>query len=136
MYSEKKLRGENSTQMYFITIRILPEIIIRSALQVCAITLPVSTSKPGVMAELDFPLSMPPCGNSRAWAHVAHNTRMSAADAPGMLSEAAGDRLVVATGAGRLQLLVIQAEGKRPMGAREFLAGHPLTQGDRFTAVP
>jgi methionyl-tRNA formyltransferase len=66
----------------------------------------------------------------------SRSSPVSAADAPGALSEAAGDRLVVATGAGRLQLLVIQAEGKRPMGAREFLAGHPLTQGDRFTAVP
>jgi methionyl-tRNA formyltransferase len=66
----------------------------------------------------------------------ARSPQASAADSPGTLSEAAGDRLVVATGAGRLQLLVIQAEGKRPMAAREFLAGHPLTQGDRFTAAP
>ena len=45
----------------------------------------------------------------------------------------AGDRLVVATGAGRLRLTEIQAEGKRPMSAREFLAGHRLTAGERFT---
>jgi methionyl-tRNA formyltransferase len=55
---------------------------------------------------------------------------------PGFMLEAAGDRLVVATGAGALQILVIQAEGKRPMAARDFLAGHPLAAGDRFTAAP
>src|SRR5260370_1388032 len=66
----------------------------------------------------------------------ARSSPASAADAPGTLLEAGGDRLVVATGAGRLQLLVIQAEGKRPMAAREFLAGHPLAQGDRLTAAP
>jgi methionyl-tRNA formyltransferase len=59
-----------------------------------------------------------------------------AAGVPGSVLEAAGDRLVVATGAGALQILVIQAEGKRPMTARDFLAGHPLAPGDRFTAAP
>ena len=49
--------------------------------------------------------------------------------------EATGDRLVVATGDGSLDLLVIQVEGKRPMAAREFLAGHPLAAGERLTAA-
>jgi len=60
----------------------------------------------------------------------------AATDQPGTIIEASGERLVVATGAGPLQLLQIQAEGKRPMSAREFLAGHPLTAGDRFAAAP
>jgi methionyl-tRNA formyltransferase len=60
----------------------------------------------------------------------------AAADTPGSVLEAAGDRLAVATGAGALEILVIQAEGKRPMTARDFLAGHPLAPGDRFTAAP
>ena len=55
---------------------------------------------------------------------------------PGTIVEASGERLVVATGAGSLQLLQIQTEGKRPMSAREFLAGHRLTAGDRFTVPP
>jgi len=55
---------------------------------------------------------------------------------PGTIVEAAGDRLVVATGAGRLCLTEIQAEGKRPMSVREFLAGHRLTAGERFTEAP
>jgi methionyl-tRNA formyltransferase len=54
----------------------------------------------------------------------------------GTIVEAEGDRLVVATGSGWLQVTEIQAEGKRPMGAREFLAGHRLIPGDRFTAAP
>jgi methionyl-tRNA formyltransferase len=55
---------------------------------------------------------------------------------PGTLLETDGDRLVVATGTGTLRILVIQAEGKRPMAAREYLAGHPLAPGDRFSVTP
>jgi methionyl-tRNA formyltransferase len=51
---------------------------------------------------------------------------------PGTIVEAAGDQLVVATGAGRLGLTELQAEGKRPMHVREFLAGHRLHVGDRL----
>jgi methionyl-tRNA formyltransferase len=55
---------------------------------------------------------------------------------PGTVVEATGDRLRVATGAGVLDLLEVQAEGKRPMPAREFLAGHPdLRQGARLRAT-
>jgi methionyl-tRNA formyltransferase len=54
---------------------------------------------------------------------------------PGTVVEAA-DRLTVATGAGTLRIDVIQAEGKRPMPAHDFLAGHPLTPGERFAAAP
>jgi methionyl-tRNA formyltransferase len=56
-------------------------------------------------------------------------------DPPGTILEADGDRLIVATGEGALRILEIQAEGKRPMAAREFLAGHRLTAGDRFAEV-
>jgi methionyl-tRNA formyltransferase len=51
----------------------------------------------------------------------------------GTILEAEGNRIVVATGDGALDLLMVQAEGKRPMAARDFLAGHPLVPGDRFT---
>jgi methionyl-tRNA formyltransferase len=56
-------------------------------------------------------------------------------DPPGTILEADGDRLIVATGDHALRLIEIQAEGKRPMSAREFLAGHRLTPGDRFTGM-
>jgi methionyl-tRNA formyltransferase len=51
---------------------------------------------------------------------------------PGMIIEASAERLIVATGDGLLRLVEIQAEGKRPMAVRDFLAGHPLQPGDRF----
>ncbi len=54
---------------------------------------------------------------------------------PGTILEAEGDRLTVSTGDGLLRIVEIQAEGKRSMGAREFLAGHRLTAGDRFTTA-
>ena len=54
---------------------------------------------------------------------------------PGTILEADGDRLLIATGDGPLRIVEIQAEGKRPMTAREFLAGHRLTAGDRFNST-
>jgi methionyl-tRNA formyltransferase len=56
--------------------------------------------------------------------------------APGTLVEAAGDQLVVATGPGALGLIEVQSEGKRPMSVRDFLAGHHLRPGDRFSPSP
>jgi len=55
---------------------------------------------------------------------------------PGTIVEAAGEHLAVATGAGLLRLTEIQVEGKRPMSAREFLAGHRLIAGERFSSNP
>jgi len=55
---------------------------------------------------------------------------------PGTVVEAHGDRLLIATGDGDLQLLEVQPEGKRAMTARDFLAGRPLADGDRFTSAP
>lgn len=53
---------------------------------------------------------------------------------PGTILEAQGDRLHIATGRGVIAITEIQAEGKRPMTPREFLAGHRLTAGDLVTA--
>ncbi|RMG15890.1 MAG: hypothetical protein D6729_11870, partial [Deltaproteobacteria bacterium] len=39
---------------------------------------------------------------------------------------------VVATGEGGLRLLRVQPEGRRPMDAGAFLAGHPLPVGARL----
>jgi methionyl-tRNA formyltransferase len=66
---------------------------------------------------------------------ILRKSRWSAAPSPeaaGTVVEAAGDRLAVATGSGVLDITEIQAEGKRPMSAREFLAGHPVSRGERF----
>jgi methionyl-tRNA formyltransferase len=55
---------------------------------------------------------------------------------PGQIVDADADRLIVATGDGLLRILEIQAEGKRPMNARDFLAGHRLAAGERFSSAP
>lgn len=55
---------------------------------------------------------------------------------PGTIVIAHGDDLRVATGDGILCLTEVQAEGRRPGRTREFLAGHRLTAGARFTATP
>jgi methionyl-tRNA formyltransferase len=51
---------------------------------------------------------------------------------PGRIVVATGDSLRVATGAGSVDILQIQPEGRRPMLAREFLAGHRVDPGSRF----
>ena len=55
---------------------------------------------------------------------------------PGTVVAASGDDLRIATGAGVLRIQEIQAEGKRPMTSREFLAGHRVVVGDRLTTHP
>lgn len=53
---------------------------------------------------------------------------------PGTVLAARGDELRVATGRGVLVIRELQAEGKRPMAVRDFLAGHHLVPGDRFVS--
>jgi len=65
--------------------------------------------------------------------HVATEST-SVAD-PGAIVEAHGDRLVVAAGSGAVQLTQIQPEGKRPLTARELLAGHRIRPGARFLSA-
>jgi methionyl-tRNA formyltransferase len=56
----------------------------------------------------------------------------SAAVSPGTIVEAAGDRLVVATAKGTLQVLQLQPEGRRVLSSREFLAGYRVSPGMTF----
>jgi methionyl-tRNA formyltransferase len=51
---------------------------------------------------------------------------------PGTIVIASDDDLVVQTGDGTIRVVEIQAEGKRPMAPREFLAGHRLEPGTAF----
>ncbi len=51
---------------------------------------------------------------------------------PGTIVRAAGDDLEIATGDGTLALLDLQLEGKRKLGARDFLAGQQLRAGERL----
>jgi methionyl-tRNA formyltransferase len=55
--------------------------------------------------------------------------------APGTVLSARGDALLVATGEGILQIDTLQAEGRRVMSTREFLAGHKMSPGHRFSML-
>lgn len=52
---------------------------------------------------------------------------------PGTVIRAAGDDLILSTGSGALRILQLQPEGRRPMSAREFLAGRRLAPGARLS---
>ncbi len=54
----------------------------------------------------------------------------------GTVIAAHSEELRVAAGDGHLQVLELQAEGKRPMTAREFLAGNHIEPGDQFVSRP
>jgi methionyl-tRNA formyltransferase len=67
--------------------------------------------------------------------YLLHRTQVGTeplAIPPGTIARASGDRLEIAAGDGRpLRILEIQPEGRRVMGAREFLAGHRFAPGTR-----
>ncbi len=53
---------------------------------------------------------------------------------PGTILDTAGDAIHVATGhGGRVAIDELQPEGRRPMKARDFLAGHTISPGARLT---
>lgn len=51
---------------------------------------------------------------------------------PGTVLEAAGDRLVIASGNGELRVLKVQPAGKKQMTVEEFMRGYPVKPGDVF----
>lgn len=51
---------------------------------------------------------------------------------PGTIVDVAPDAIVVATGSGRIAIVELQPEGRRPMPARDFLAGRPIQPGLAF----
>jgi methionyl-tRNA formyltransferase len=55
---------------------------------------------------------------------------------PGTIIAADGDDVRVACGDGAIRILKLQAEGGRPMSVRDYLAGHHLEPGRRFTPAP
>lgn len=52
--------------------------------------------------------------------------------APGTVLHVTRDGLRVRTAGGAIDLVVVQPEGRRPMSARDYAAGHRLTPGDVF----
>ncbi len=94
-------------------------------------TLPAARIHDAVRGLQPWPLASTTIGGNRC---LIHRTAVddSADGAPGTVLRAEGDDLLVAAGAGALRLLTIQAEGRRPVTAREFLAGHRLVPGTRL----
>jgi methionyl-tRNA formyltransferase len=64
-----------------------------------------------------------------------HQTRMTPAVSslpPGSVTEVSADSLLIATGAGVLEILQLQPESRNRMGVADFLKGHALKKGDLF----
>lgn len=55
---------------------------------------------------------------------------------PGVITRTEGGALHVAASPGTVDVLRLQAEGKRAMSPKEFLAGQWIEAGDRFTPYP
>ena len=55
---------------------------------------------------------------------------------PGVVLDAGADGILVAARPGAIRLLRVRPEGRAAMSAREFLNGHRVTVGDRFTSPP
>jgi len=55
---------------------------------------------------------------------------------PGQVVVSDGKRLVIATGQGGLELLLLQPAGKRPLSVPEFLNGYPVQPGEPFGPTP
>jgi methionyl-tRNA formyltransferase len=75
-------------------------------------------------------------GSQRLILHRSRPAVEPVSGRPGAIIEALGDRLLVATGLGGLDILEIQPEGKRPMSIREYLSGHPVGPFVNFGASP
>lgn len=68
--------------------------------------------------------------------HRIHETRLAEGPAtapPGTVEEVLKDRVIVATGEGRIAITQIQGPGKRAMSTGDFLRGHKLDAGATFT---
>jgi methionyl-tRNA formyltransferase len=53
---------------------------------------------------------------------------------PGVILEAEKDRLYAQTGDSVLRILRLQMEGRKPLAARDFLAGHHIEAGTMFVS--
>jgi methionyl-tRNA formyltransferase len=53
-------------------------------------------------------------------------------DVPGTIVAIGRDAITVATGDGRILITEVQPDGRRPMAARDYLAGRPLQPGAKF----
>lgn len=62
-----------------------------------------------------------------------HPSSKLSTEPPGTIVDVSGGTIDVATGEqGRLEIAELQPEGRRPMTARDFMAGHPIEIGSAF----
>ncbi len=54
---------------------------------------------------------------------------------PGTIIDISNESITIATGAGALELRILQAEGRNAVTAREFASGHTLQVGERFEST-
>ena len=100
-------------------------------------TLPAAAIHNRVRGLQPWPLVSAMIDGKRLAIHRTAVTDVETKEAGGTVLRAERGDLQVAAGDGRvLRILVLQAEGKRPMEAREFLNGYPLRPGVRFTSPP
>jgi methionyl-tRNA formyltransferase len=95
-------------------------------------TLPAAAIHDRVRGLQPWPLVSVRLDGHRYLLHRTAHDPQTAAAAPGAIVEAAGDRLVVATAHGTLQILQLQPEGRRVLSSREFLAGYRIRPGMIF----
>jgi methionyl-tRNA formyltransferase len=65
--------------------------------------------------------------------YEAHTVPHFGTEPPGTIVEVSKDGFTVSTGEGGLTIDRLQAPGKREMSAAEFLRGHALSPGERFS---
>jgi methionyl-tRNA formyltransferase len=83
---------------------------------------------------VDSPAAGEPRGTPRRGSGESEGTPPRRSGEPGEVVDVSRDAIHVATGGGILAIDELQAEGRRPVAAREFLAGRPVRPGSRFTS--
>lgn len=73
------------------------------------------------------------CGGRLLKIHRAESLERNTDASPGTVTSAGAEGIIVAAGTGALLLKEIQLEGKKRMQAEEFLRGHKVTAGMKFT---
>jgi len=96
-------------------------------------TLPAESIHNRVRGLYPWPHAYTYLDDSRLILLQTHVVDDAAAGAPGEIVDASREAILVATGKGVIAIDRLQAEGRRPVAAREFLAGRSLRRGARFT---
>jgi methionyl-tRNA formyltransferase len=96
-------------------------------------TLPAQAIHNRVRGLQPWPQAHTLVGSTRVKILGTHVLDSTTTDTPGTVVHAGRDALHVAAGGGSLNALDrLQAEGRRPMTTRDFLAGRPITEGTRL----